>query len=181
MPFKAFGHHGFTFYFQLHYYYIIFLFDWQEALNWYFQVMSLEAPSIGKSCVTPCINSHYYSDTPWTSLCIYQYLISTALSLAKLHVRDFPKLITEISQKWGGRFWIGNKLEKASNSEWVTKFQYTEQQVPDHFYLRACCCLQNLNSQAMISFSREESAYSIYPLQLPLLTLISFLSLKNYY
>lgn len=49
MLFKAFGHQRLTFYFWLHYYDILFLFDWQEALNWYIQVVSLKA-----SPVVPC-------------------------------------------------------------------------------------------------------------------------------
>lgn len=48
---------------------------------------------------------------------------------------------------------------KASNSEWVTKSHYTEQQILDLLFwlhLHACCCLQNLNESWFASLDKHQ-------------------------
>lgn len=148
----------------------------KKALNWYFQVVSLKASWNSKSC---CY-SLYSSRVQWcpqTSLCNHQYLISTATLLAKLHSQHLPKPIIQISQNWRGQMSNRKQTGKTSNSEWQSLTTLSSRH--QITICRLAVAFKTLTNKLGFCFPRQESAYSIHSLLLPLPTLTGFQFLKN--
>lgn len=107
--------------------------------------------------------SRYFSDTPQTSLCTYQYLVSPDISLVKLHVQDLTKHIwwQTLNSRW--------RRHRTVNAR---KIKFTEQHVPS-FICILSVAFKNLTEHAMISFleprwGRIGILHTFFPKPLPL-------------